>query len=223
MGFRGLAGLTVVAGFLIGSAAPAQGVRERMRPKINAITPSQASELTLTLTAVTVRPVQVWIRTAGQLDAAGKVVSASVSGTDAALVQVGQRARAFPVESRSSMNQARVVRVVRQQAGRVRVDAELLAAAQTTSRSYVLEIVAEPAWYLSVPNEAIIEEGDARVVYVQSGEGQYEPRKISTGLQGELYTQVLDGVKDGEQVVTFGSFFIDSNYKLKGNARVGTP
>ena len=73
-----------------------------------------------------------------------------------------------------------------------------------------------------MPNEAIIEEGDSRVVYVQVGDGQYEPRTIKTGLQGELYTQVLDGVKDGEQVVTFGSFFIDSNYKLKGNAQVGS-
>jgi hypothetical protein len=29
-------------------------------------------------------------------------------------------------------------------------------------------------------------------------------------------------VNDSEQVVTFGSFFIDSNYKLKGNAQVGS-
>jgi membrane fusion protein, copper/silver efflux system len=218
---RALVGLLIVASISIGSAASAQGVRSRMRPKVNAITPSQATELTLTLTAVTVRPVQVWIRTAGRIDASRKVVTTGVSAADAAFVQVDQRVRAFPVESRSSMYQARVVRVVPQPAGRARVDVELLAAAQITSRSFVVEIIAEPAWYLSVPNEAIIEEGDSRVVYVQTGEGQYEPRTIKTGLQGELYTQVLDGVKQGEQVVTFGSFFIDSNYKLKGNAQVG--
>ena len=67
-----------------------------------------------------------------------------------------------------------------------------------------------------VPNEAIIEEGTSQVVYVQKQTGQYEPQTIRTGIQGELYTQILDGVKPGDQVVTFGSFFIDSEYKLKG-------
>ena len=30
---------------------------------------------------------------------------------------------------------------------------------------------------------------------------------------------MLDGVKDGDQVVTFGSFFIDAEHKLKGTAQ----
>jgi len=49
--------------------------------------------------------------------------------------------------------------------------------------------------------------------------GQYEPTPVQTGVQGELYTQVTGGLKDGDQVVTFGSFFIDSEYKLKGAAQ----
>ena len=113
------------------------------------------------------------------------------------------------------MYQARIVRVVAEQ-HRSKVDVELVATGRPASRTYVVEIVTEPAWYLSVPNEAIIEEGDRRVAYVQTGEGRYEPRTLKTGLQGELYTQVLDGVKQGDQVVTFGSFFIDADYKLKG-------
>jgi hypothetical protein len=222
MFLKGLVALLVVSSLVVPGSASAQSVRSRIRQKVNPITASQASDLTLTLTAVAVRPVQVWVRTAGRIDAAGKVVTAYLSAKDASFVQVGQRARTFPVESRSSMYQARVVRLTPQSEGRVRVDCEIVATGRTTSMSYLLEIVTEPAWYSSVPNEAIIEEGDSRVVYVQVGEGQYEPRTIKTGLQGELYTQVLDGVKDGEQVVTFGSFFIDSNYKLKGNAQVGS-
>ena len=46
-----------------------------------------------------------------------------------------------------------------------------------------------------------------------------EPQTITAGLQGELYTEVTGGVGDGDQVVTFGSFFIDSEYKLKGAAQ----
>jgi multidrug efflux pump subunit AcrA (membrane-fusion protein) len=69
---------------------------------------------------------------------------------------------------------------------------------------------------LSVPNEAIIETGDKRMVYVQGSEGSYAPREVELGLQGELFTEVVNGLMPGEQVVTFGSFFIDADHKLKG-------
>jgi hypothetical protein len=78
-----------------------------------------------------------------------------------------------------------------------------------------VEIITEHAALLSIPNEAIIEEGERQVVYVQRKSGDFEPRVIHTGVQGELYTQVLDGLADGEPVVTFGSFFIDAEYKMK--------
>jgi Cu(I)/Ag(I) efflux system membrane fusion protein len=66
-----------------------------------------------------------------------------------------------------------------------------------------------------VPNEALIEEGDRHYVYVQQQAGNYVPQEIDIGVQGERYTQVLSGLKEGEEVVTFGSFFIDAEYKLK--------
>jgi multidrug efflux pump subunit AcrA (membrane-fusion protein) len=199
-----------------------QGVRSRMRPSVRGttVTQSQASDLTLTLTAVTTRPVQTWVRTAGTLGAAAKVVTAYLSGPDATLVKVGQRARVFPVESRSSMYQAFVVRTT-PEGTRLKVDVELAATGRATTH-YLVEIVTIRGEFLSVPNEAIIEEGDAQVVYLQTGEGQYEPRPVRTGIQGELYTQVLSGVGEGDQVVTFGSFFIDSEYKLKGTAQPGS-
>ena len=83
------------------------------------------------------------------------------------------------------------------------------------SSSYVAEINVELGEFLSVPNEAIIEEGDRRVVYVEAQKGKYVPHEIQGGIQGELYTEIRSGVKEGDQVVTFGSFFIDSEYKLK--------
>jgi len=197
-----------------------QGIRDRIRkaPRATTITEAQASDLTLTLTQVAVRPVQTWVRTAGPIDLARKVVTVHLAGSDAALVKVGQRARTFPVESRSSMYQARVVRVAPEGKG-VRADVELAAVGWPTTKGYVVEIVTDHGELLSVPNEAIIEEGDRRVVYRQSADGQYEPTPVQTGVQGELYTQVTGGLKDGDQVVTFGSFFIDSEYKLKGAAQ----
>ena len=213
--------LLVVAAVI---SAEGQGIRERIRsaPRGASVTSSQAAELTLTVTPVEIRPIQVWVRAAGTVTKDGKILTVSLSAADAALVKAGQRARAFPVQSRSSMYQARVARVAVER-DRATADVTLIAPARQDTTYYVVEIVTDRGDFLSVPNEAIIEEGTSRVVYVQRGDGQYEPHEIQTGVQGELYTHIVGGVNPGEQVVTFGSFFIDSEYKLKGTAQGGTP
>jgi hypothetical protein len=215
-------GLLVVAMVVVLTWHPsAQSVRShtRLNPRGTSVSSAQAVDLTLTVTPVSIRPIQVWVRTAAAVAASAQQLDVVVPAADAAFVQVGQRVRAFPVESRSSMYQARVTRVAPRPDGTLTATITLNGPGRAGARHYVAEIVTERGDYLSVPNEAIIEEGDRRVVYVQRAEGQYEPQTITAGLQGELYTQVTDGVRDGDQVVTFGSFFIDSEYKLKGTAQ----
>ena len=215
------------------SAAPllAQDVRERVRDRLlghtrpapadTHVSDAQAEALTLTVGTVSFRPIQTWIRAAGTIDASAKILSASLSGSEASAVRVGQRVRAFPPSAKSSMYQAFVTRVTPRANG-VSVQATLASKGRANATTYVMEIVVERGPLLSVPNEAIIEEGDAQVVYVQKQPGQFAPREIHTGIQGELYTEVVDGVLDGEEVVTFGSFFIDAEHKLKGT-EPGTP
>jgi hypothetical protein len=203
---------------LSAGVAGAQDVRQHTRlagPKNTKITEAQAAALTLTLGAATLRPIQTWIRTAGTIDASGKILTASLSGPEAALVKAGQRVRAFPPSSKSSMYQAYITKVTPRPGG-VAIEASLSAVGRANTTLYVMEIVAEQGPFLSVPNEAIIEEGDRHIVYVQQQTGQFAPQEIHTGIQGELYTQVLDGVAADAQVVTFGSFFIDAEHKLKG-------
>ena len=196
--------------------AHAQGVRSHTRPTAGTtVSESQAADLTLTLSQVTVRPIQAWVRGAASIDKGLKVLSASFDPREAKFVKVGQRVRAFTPESKSSMLQAYVTRV-QPEGRRVSVEVTLSGQGQKNSVHYVIEIVAEAGDFLSVPNEAVIEEGDKHVVYVQQQPGQYVPQEIDTGVQGELYTQVLSGLSAGDQVVTFGSFFVDSEYKLKG-------
>jgi multidrug efflux pump subunit AcrA (membrane-fusion protein) len=195
-----------------------QSIRDRIRlskDKQTPITDAQANELTLTLNDAAVRPIQVWVRTAGTIDGTGRHITASLAGANAGHVRVGQRVRAFPPQSRSSMFQAKITKVVMQD-NATSVIAVLSGPAHEGSLRYILEIVTEPVESLSVPNEAIIEADGKHVVYVQAEKGRYLPREIEPGLQGELYTQILNGLKAGEQVVTFGSFFIDADYKLKG-------
>lgn len=198
-----------------GVPAGSQGVRDRTRPDApdTVITEDQALDLTLTLTEVSPHVIQTWVRTAGTLDGSRTRLTAFVKAAQASLVRVGQRVRVFPPESISSIYQARVTEIIPDDGG-VRIVALLGSAGREQSRYYVTEILAERGEFLSIPNEAIIEEGGARVVYVQAGAGHFVPREIQTGLRGELYTEVIDGLSEGEQVVTFGSFFIDAEYKL---------
>jgi hypothetical protein len=195
--------------------AQAQGVRSHTRPSTGtAVTESQAADLTLTLNEASVRGIEQWVRTAGAIDVSGRVLTAYVGPSDAPLVKVGQRVRAFPPDSKSSMFQGRVTRVV-PQGRRAMLQVTLNAEGWKNSQQYVLEIVVERGNFLSVPNEALIEEGDRHYVYVQQRPGHYVPQEIDIGVQGERYTQVLSGLKEDEEVVTFGSFFIDAEYKLK--------
>ena len=144
----------------------------------------------------------------------GKVLTAMVRGHEASFVKVGQRVRAFPPESKSSMFQAWVTKVTPREGG-VALEVTLSSTGHPNSSNYVIEVVTVRGEFLSIPNEAIIEEGTRHVVYVQRQGGQYVPVEIKTGIQGELYTAVESGLKEGDQVVSFGSFFVDSEYKLK--------
>ena len=210
-----LALVILVLGAAVATAA-AQDPRShtRLNPRGTRVTESQAETLTLTLGTAEVRLLQTWVRTAGTIDKTGKVLSATVSGPEAALVKVGQRVRAFPPSSKSSMYQAYVTRVTPKSSG-VAVEATLAASGRANTTLYVMEVVVEQGPYLVVPNEAIIEEGDKHIVYVQQN-GEYVPKEVHTGIQGELYTQVLEGLEANTHVVTFGSFFIDAEHKLKG-------
>lgn len=195
------------------------GQRERIRlnpRRSTPVTQAQASELTLTLTEVAVRPLQVWVRVAGSVDSTRSVVTAVVPEALAPRVRTGQRVRAFSPASRSRMYQGTVAQIV-SKAGEATVRVDLRGQTLEEARYYVLEIVTEDGEFLSVPNEAIIENGSVPRVYVQESDGSYAPREVKLGVQGELFTEVLDGVKPGEQVVTIGSFFIDAEHKLKGS------
>jgi Cu(I)/Ag(I) efflux system membrane fusion protein len=68
---------------------------------------------------------------------------------------------------------------------------------------------------LSVPNSAVLDSGAGQVVLVARGEGRFEPRSVHLGIHGDDWVQVLDGVKQGEQVVVGANFLIDAESNLR--------
>lgn len=79
-----------------------------------------------------------------------------------------------------------------------------------------LEIpVAGAASVVTVPNSAVIDSGSKQVLIVQLAEGRFEPRVVKLGARGSEFVQVLDGVKEGEMVVSSANFLIDAESNLK--------
>jgi Cu(I)/Ag(I) efflux system membrane fusion protein len=68
---------------------------------------------------------------------------------------------------------------------------------------------------LAVPSSAVIDSGVRRVVFVQVGEGRFEPRDVKLGARADDYVEVLEGVKQGEPVVVAANFLIDAESNLK--------
>jgi RND family efflux transporter MFP subunit len=68
---------------------------------------------------------------------------------------------------------------------------------------------------LTVPTSAVIDSGTRRVVLVRLDEGRFEPREVRLGARSDSYVEVIDGVKDGEQVVVSANFLIDAESNLK--------
>ncbi len=74
----------------------------------------------------------------------------------------------------------------------------------------------------AVPASAVIDSGTQQVVLVAKGEGRFEPRQVKLGQRGDGYVEVLDGVREGESVVTTATFLIDSESNLKAALKTFT-
>jgi len=68
---------------------------------------------------------------------------------------------------------------------------------------------------LAIPEEAVIFSGERQIAIVAKGNGYFEPREIKLGVDTGEYFQVLEGLHEGERVVTSANFLIDSESKLK--------
>ena len=75
--------------------------------------------------------------------------------------------------------------------------------------------VAAKGAVVTVPVSAVIDSGTRQIVFVQAGEGRYEPREVRLGQRSDNYVQVLEGVKEGEPVVVAANFLIDAESNLK--------
>lgn len=149
-------------------------------------------------------------------------VIADVAERDMGLVAVGQpavvRFKAFPSETYTG----RVTFILHEldaatRTGKIRIEIDNSGHRIKHEMYADVEIDtgagAEPR--IAVPNSAVIDSGDRQVVIVARGEGRFEPRDVKLGLRGEDYTEILEGISAGDEVVVAANFLIDAESNLR--------
>nr|WP_262415200.1 efflux RND transporter periplasmic adaptor subunit [Pseudomonas fluorescens] len=69
---------------------------------------------------------------------------------------------------------------------------------------------------LSVPSEAVIRTGKRALVMLAEDAGHYRPVEVRLGQESDGRTVILEGLAEGQSVVTSGQFLLDSEASLKG-------
>src|SRR5438093_1141497 len=67
---------------------------------------------------------------------------------------------------------------------------------------------------LVVPKEAVLDSGLRKLVFLDLGQGVYQPYPVKLGRRSQDYVEVLEGIKEGDRVVTSANFLMDAESKL---------
>jgi RND family efflux transporter MFP subunit len=78
---------------------------------------------------------------------------------------------------------------------------------------------------LVIPKEAVIDTGVTRYAILAHPNGYFEPREIDVGPPADQYYPLLDGLREGDRVVTSAQFLIDSETNLQAamQSMIGMP
>jgi Cu(I)/Ag(I) efflux system membrane fusion protein len=71
---------------------------------------------------------------------------------------------------------------------------------------------------LTVPADAILDAGLRKTVFVDEGEGHFEPRTVETGWRLGDRVEIVKGLMEGERIVASGTFLVDSESRMKSSA-----
>jgi Cu(I)/Ag(I) efflux system membrane fusion protein len=67
---------------------------------------------------------------------------------------------------------------------------------------------------VAVPNSSVIDTGDRQIVFLDKGEGRFEPMDVGLGVRGEDMTEITQGVAAGDRVVVSANFLLDAESNL---------
>ncbi len=70
---------------------------------------------------------------------------------------------------------------------------------------------------LTIPREALIKTGKSERVILALGNGEFQPAKVLSGAESGDRVEILEGLTEGEKIVTSAQFLIDSEANFKGS------
>jgi Cu(I)/Ag(I) efflux system membrane fusion protein len=68
---------------------------------------------------------------------------------------------------------------------------------------------------VTAPMDAIMDSGLTNTVFVDLGNGFFEPRKVETGWRSGDRIEIISGLSPGERIVVSGGFIIDSESRMR--------
>ncbi len=68
---------------------------------------------------------------------------------------------------------------------------------------------------ITVPADAVLDSGLKKTVYVDRGNGFFEPRKVETGRWFDERVEIISGLMPGERIVVSGNFLLDSESRMR--------
>jgi RND family efflux transporter MFP subunit len=78
-----------------------------------------------------------------------------------------------------------------------------------------VEIEVDGGKKLAIPDEAVLDSGIRKIVFIDKGEGRYAPAEVKIGSKFDGYYEVLAGLSPGERIIASASFLLDSESRLK--------
>ncbi len=68
---------------------------------------------------------------------------------------------------------------------------------------------------LTVPTDAVLDAGLQQTVFVAEGDGVFTPRRVRVGRRLGETVEIVEGLREGEQVAAAATFFLDSESQLR--------
>lgn len=102
--------------------------------------------------------------------------------------------------------------------GRVRIELDNPGLALKPEMYADVELVVEKGEQLLVPASAVLYTGPRKLVFVDQGEGRFQPREVELGQKNNDFYEVIKGLSEGEVVVTSGNFLVAAESRLKSAA-----
>jgi Cu(I)/Ag(I) efflux system membrane fusion protein len=76
------------------------------------------------------------------------------------------------------------------------------------------EIKIDGGRQLAVPEEAVLDSGVRKLVFLEKGNGHFEPKEVKLGPKLDDFYQILSGVDEGQKIAASSAFLLDSESRL---------